>query len=165
MMVEKRDISISQHINDRCINPVFLAKYMYAVFKAMYKELGIDIWNVYWLIGKYFYQVVKEELEIGETLSIKEVIHKVGDYLKRMGCIEDFKVVVLNSSIFQYRIKCLKEFIEYLPKSMEDMSPGFIFTSLMNAAIIDKGYKIKRVDEPKYENEYFIDTWEFQKQL
>lgn len=146
-----------------CIDPKFLSRYIYAIYKAIYKELGDDIWNVYWLIGKYLYQIIKEELSIDKASSVKDIIRKIGDYLKDVGCIEDFKVVISNSKIFQYRIRCLKDFVEYMPKGTEDMSPGFMFTSLMNAALIEQGYKVKRVDEPKYENEYFVDTWEVMK--
>ena len=165
LRMEEKNEFTSDYIKNRCIDPLFLAKYMYAVFKAMYKELGVDTWNVYWLIGKYLYQIVKDELNITKSSSIKEIIRNVGTYLKNAGCIEDFKVIISNISIFQYRIKCLHEFMEYLPKGMEDMSPGFIFTSLMNAAIIDRGHKIKRIDEPKYEDGYFVDTWEVQEYL
>ena len=141
----------------------FVGMLIYSIYKAIYKKLGDEAWDIVWESGRIFYDVLKEELKLKDEDSPQVIISKISDFFKKMGYLKDVDVVKMDEEVIEFTIYSPITWNGNVKLRWEGMVPGQVLIPVLVAALESKGYKVTRLKEREYGDKLLVERWKIVK--
>ncbi len=141
----------------------FVGMLIFSIYKAIYKKLGGEAWDIVWESGRVFYDILKEELGLGDRDSPKEIINKISDFFKRVGYLENVDVIKMGEDVIEFTIYDPITWNGNVMLRWKGMVPGQVFIPVLVAALESKGYKVTRLKEKEYGDKLLVERWKITK--
>jgi hypothetical protein len=137
-------------------------KFIGAIYKAIYKEIGDDAWDILWKSGEILFDSIKDEIGIRKDMGVHEALNKLSQFLREIHIVDDITYIINSKdNVIEYEITFR---IPLRYERREEAGPIYIFSSLFVALMKYLGYEVSKEAEPRI-SEYnrLVERWKFAK--
>ena len=133
-----------------------------AIYKAVYKEIGDDAWEILWKSGEILFDSVKDELGIRKDMNLHDALNRLSQFLRDIHIVDDISYTIdPEESVIEYEITFR---IPLRYERREEAGPIYIFSSLFVALMKYLGYEVSKDTEPRIvEYNKLVERWKFAK--
>jgi len=149
----KQEGDVKVHLTYRFIN---------AIYRAVYKEIGDDAWEILWKSGEILFDSLKDDLSIGKDMDLHDALNKLSQFLRDIHIVDDVNYIInTDENIIEYELT-FRIPLKY--ERREEAGPIYIFSSLFVALMKYLGYEVSKEAEPRItEYNKLIERWKFRK--
>jgi hypothetical protein len=143
----------------KILNKAFIGMLIYSIYKAIYKKLGDETWDVVWESGKIFYSILKKEIGIDDRDPPQKIISKISEFFKEAGFLKNVDVLQVDEDVIEFTIYSPITWNGTVKLREEGMVPGQVLIPVLVAALEAKGYKVTRLKEREYGEKLVVERW------
>lgn len=139
-------------------------KFISAIYKAVYKEIGDDAWEILWRSGEILFDSLKAELGITPDMDINTALNRLSSFLRDIHMVDEINYMIdPKDNVIEYEIK-FRIPLKY--ERREEAGPIYIFSSLFVALMNYLGYEVTKDAEPRVtEYNKLVERWKYKKKI
>jgi len=131
------------------IDPIYFDHQIYALYRAVWERWGDEAWYVVWRSGEVLYDLIEPDLDLGPEDDPFTAMQRLGDYLRRVGYVDEITVRPRNEAEWDYEMRDPVILPGAKRLIAEGAVPAHISTTLMFALLKKRfGLSAEMVGQP-----------------
>jgi len=137
-------------------------KFIGAIYRAIYKEIGDDAWEILWRSGEILFDSIKNDVSISKENDLQTALNKLSKFLRDTHIVSEINYMVdKDNGVIEYQINFAVP-LKY--ERREEAGPVYIFSSLFVALMKYLGYDVSKDAEPRFTSDNtLIERWRYKK--